>query len=327
MTGTVDLVIPTWNCERWIDGCLEAVFSQTLAPRRVLVIDDGSEDETVALLDRWRPRIERTAFDRRGGFARTVSAGIGLSTAPMVALLNADTEPEPSWLEELVNALEGAGSGFGSAASLMLAWDEDERVDDAGDVFSVYGSASKRGHDEPVGDWSDPGTVLSPSAGAALYRRELLERTGGFDPGYDSYLEDVDLGLRAQLLGFDCLYVPAARVRHYGGGSQFPRASYVRRVTANRIATVLKSFPGSVLLRALPRLVWGQVYYALAYRHPVQSLLGFADAAARLPGILRQRRDLQRRRRRTPAEFGALLETRFGEPPLRRLVGDRLRKR
>ena len=155
----------------------------------------------------------------------------------------------------------------------------------------------------------------------------MLDDVGLFDETFDSYLEDVDLGLRAQLAGHACLYVPTARVLHHGGGSGLPRPRYVRLMTANRVATVVKNLPGPLLLRNLLRLAWGQAYFFVAYRRPLSSLAGYADLVARLPSVLRERRRIQRRRQTPIARFAGLLSPDLGEPPLRRLLFRRLRAR
>ncbi len=316
----VDVVIPTWNCGLWIDCCLRAIGGQTLKPARVIVVDDGSTDGTSRVLAGWGSRIELVKLERRRGFAHAVTRGMALSDAPWIALLNADTEADPKWLERLVDALSRAGAGFGSAASRMLQLTEPETIDNAGDTFSRFGSAIKRGRGEDADDWMTSEPVLSASAGAVLYRRVVLDELGGFDLDYDSYLEDVDLGLRAQLAGYQCLYVPDAVVLHAGGGSGLARAHYVRLITANRAATILKNFPGRLLLKHLPALAWGQIYFLIASRRPWQSFRGYLDLFRRLASILRERRRIQGSRRLAAAEFDRKLSRRLGEPPLGKLL-------
>ncbi len=326
-TRVVDVVVPLWNSERWLDGCLAGLAAQTLTPSSVIFVDDASTDGTRGRLEELLPSARTVLLEAHGGFARAANAGIRATDAPLVALLNVDTEARPEWLEELVEHLLAAGDRVGSAASQMLHLEAPELVDNAGDVFSRYGSARKRGHGEPADRWSQPGQVLSASAGAALYRRRMLDVVGLFDETFESYLEDVDLGLRAQLAGYDCVYVPTARVLHHGGGSGLPRPRYVRLMTANRVATVLKNLPGSLLLRHFLSLAWGQAYFLVAYRRPLSSLAGYLDLVRRLPAILRERRRIQQKRQGSTARVARLLSSELGEPPLHRLLLRRLRAR
>jgi GT2 family glycosyltransferase len=152
----------------------------------------------------------------------------------------------------------------------------------------------------------------------------MLSEIGGFDETFDSYLEDVDLGLRAQLAGWRCLYLPSAVVLHAGGGAGLPRQRYVRMMTANRAATILQNVPAALLWRHAATWIWGQWYFFVAYRRPGGSLLGYCDLARRLPRVIRQRRARQAGRRLAAADFGGLLARDLGEPPLRRLLRRRL---
>ncbi|MGH9465613.1 MAG: hypothetical protein ACRD0X_08185, partial [Thermoanaerobaculia bacterium] len=115
-------------------------------------------------------------------------------------------------------------------------------------------------------------------------------------------------------------YEPSARVLHYGGGSELPRACYVRLVTCNRLLLLLKCIPGRLLLRHLKQLTWGQIYFGAAYRRPLASLAGYLRALHRLPGALRRRRQILAGRVLSDAEIENLFEERLGEPELRLLA-------
>lgn len=323
----VDIVIPIWNSRRWIGGCLEALRAQTLEPRSVTVVDDASTDDAVDWLSRHAPDVRTIRLDTHRGFAATANRGIAEGSAPLVALLNADTRADPHWLEELVKGLDSAPETVGFAASKMLQLENPERIDCAGDRFTRYGSALKRGRGEEAGAWSEPGPVTSASAGAALYRRSMLDSIGAFEESFGSYFEDVELGLRAQLAGYGCVYVPSARVLHQGGGSGLPRGNYVRLVTANRVATVLHTFPAALLWRHALCLAWGQWYFLVASRHPGSTLAGYWDLLRRLPRVLARRRALRQDRATTPDEFDRLLGRELGEPGLIELWRRRRRRR
>ncbi|MCZ6508914.1 MAG: glycosyltransferase family 2 protein [Acidobacteria bacterium] len=323
----VDVVVPAWNSKHWLGDCLDALRSQTLPARTIIVVDDASTDGTGDWLAKHAGDLRVAHLDRNRGFAAAANRGLELSTAPLVALLNADTRADAGWLEALAGHLARAPQSVGFAASRILQLRAPDRIDSAGDQFSCYGSALKRGRGDDSKNWSRPDTVLSACAGAALYRRKMLDEIGSFDESFESYLEDVDLGMRARLAGYTCLFVPSARVLHQGGGSGLPRPRYVRLMTANRVATILRNFPGSVLRRHWLRLLWGQWYFLLAYRRPWHSALGYVSLLRRLGTILRRRRSTQASRRVSSDEFEGSLARDLGEPPLRWLLGQRLRGR
>lgn len=317
----VTVVIPTWNSGRWLPGCLEALGRQTLAPREVLVADSASTDGSLEALAGRSIRVLSLPSNR--GFAAAANAGWQAAHSPWIALLNPDTRPEPDWLQALVEALTAAGPEVWAVASKMLRMDDPERVDDAGDQLSRFGAAVKRGHGEPAAAWERADEVLSPCAGAALYRRAVLAELGGFDETFESYLEDLDLGLRARLAGWRCRFEPRARVLHHGGGAGLARGRYVRLVTCNRLLLLAKNLPARLLARHALRLARGQLYFLVAYHRPLASLLGTLRFLRRLPALAASRRRVQRTRRASVEEIdGSLLPT-FGAPPLRELWRDR----
>lgn len=314
----VTVVVPTWNSGRWLADCLEALARQTLPPREVLVVDSASSDGSVATLaSAGSPRL--LALPSNRGFAAAANAGWRAATTPWVALLNPDTRPEPDWLRSLAEALAAADPEVWAVASKMLRMDDPGRIDDAGDQLSRFGAAVKRGHGEQEERWNRADEVLSPCAGAALYRRAALAELGGFDESFESYLEDLDLGLRACLAGWRCRFEPRARVLHHGGGAGLRRARYVRLVTCNRLLLLGKNLPATLLARHAARLAHGQLYFLVAYHRPLASLLGYLRFLCRLPSMLSARRAIQRTRRASAAQVDACLLPTRGAPPLRQL--------
>lgn len=322
----VSVVIPNYNGVRWLPGCLEGLASQELQDFETIVVDDGSADESVALVRQSHPRVHLIALDRNRGFAVTVNEGIRAARGEYVALLNNDTIARPRWLKALVRRIEASPAEVAAVASKMLSMDDPDCVDDAGDSLSWLGAACKIGHGRPAADFVEARDVLSPSAGAALYRRSFLEEVRGFDERFFAYLEDVDLGLRGRLLGYRYLFEPEAEVLHEGHGSRMPRSTYVRLSTRNRALLFAKCVPLSLLLAHLPRLAYGQIYFLIAYRKPLQSLAGYASLFRCLPHVVRERRRIHRERRLSSPELERLLSRSMSEPPLRELLRRRFQR-
>lgn len=322
----VTVVIPIWNSGAWLPGCLDALRRQSLRDFEVVLVDNGSTDGAADDAARRHGELEVIRHERNLGFAAAANAGIRHGRGRYVALLNADTRAEPEWLAELVGCLEAAPPEVAAAASLMLRMEDPERVDDAGDGLSRYGAAAKRGHGRPAAEFAEPAEVLAACAGAALYRRRLFDEIGGFDESFESYLEDVDLGLRARVLGFRCRYVPTARVLHQGHASALGRPRYVTLTTRNRVQLLLKNLPASLLVRHAPRLIWGQLYFLVVNRRPWRSLAGYLGVLPRLAGVWRERRRILGRRRLPVAEIDRALGRTLGEPPLRELWRRRRRR-
>lgn len=306
----ISVVIPIWRSERWITGCLDALTEQVGGTPPIVVVDNASGDGASRIAREHRSRPLVLAQSGNLGFAAAANVGIAAIETPSVALLNPDTVAEPDWLTAALGALDDAGPRCGSIASLMLSMEDPGRVDDAGDELSWYGAATKRGHGEPAERWLEPGPVFSASAGAAVYRREMLEDVGGFDERFFAYLEDVDVGLRGQLLGWECRYAPTARVHHAGGGSGARRADYVRWTARNRLLVFWRSIPASLLRRHAGHLMRGTLFFALAHRRPIESLRGWRQARRWWPEVRAEQSRFERRRKLSDADVEALLHSR-----------------
>lgn len=320
----VCIVIPNWNTYRWLPGCLDGLRSQSFRDFQIILVDNGSDDDSVAFVKEHYPEVTVLAFTENRGFARAVNAGIEQSCSEYVALLNVDTVPQPDWLANLVTTMDSCSPTVGSLASRMLSLENPELLDDAGNSFSWYGSAKKRGQRQPAESYGQAEEVFSACAGAALYRRSFLEDVGKFDENFVSYLEDVELGLRGQLRGWRCFYVPTAQVLHQWGGAGIPRPRYVYLSTRNRLALLLKNIPALLLLKHAHTLLFGQVYFFLVYKRPLHSLAGIAAFILTLPRILRQRRMIQRQKTVSNEFLDGLLSDDLGEPRLRDIIKGKL---
>jgi GT2 family glycosyltransferase len=234
-------VIPTLNGGETLRRTLAALRQQTFQPFEVIVIDNSGAGAARGLDARVIGNL------RNVGFGEAINQGAQASQAEYVACLNDDARPEPGWLEALVDALD-ASPRAGSAASRILLAGTDGLLDSAGLLLYPDGTAKQRAHRQPAQARNQPGEVLLASGCAALYRRAMLDETGGFDGDFFLYCEDTDLGLRAQLAGWNCLYVPDAVVEHdysaSAGGASRLKAFYVER---NRLWTVVKTFPLALL--------------------------------------------------------------------------------
>ncbi len=325
MYPKVIVVIPNWNTQRWLTGCLDGLQAQNYRDFRVIMVDNGSTDNSVAFVKQHYPEVEILTFAENRGFVPAVNAGIKQSHSEYVALLNVDTIPQPDWLSGLVETIEQSPPDVGCLASKMLSLDNPSLMDDAGNTFSWYGSARKRGQGEPAENYTRPEEIFSACGGAALYRRTFLEKAGGFDENFVSYLEDVDLGLRGQLLGYRCLYVPIAQVLHQWGGANIPRPRYVYLVTRNRLALLLKNIPLELLFKHARTLLFGQLYFFLVYKRPLHSLAGIISFLAALPRILHQRRLIQKRKKISNQALETMLSYELGEPRLRDILKTKLK--
>lgn len=312
MPPTVSVVIANWNGRRHLQDCLPALVRQSLAPLEIIVVDNGSSDDSRAWLAQTHPAVRVIANDRNRGFAIANNQGIHVAKGQYIALLNNDTRPEPGWLAALVEALE-VDPQAGMAASLMLFADRPMLINSTGVCVDRCGISWDRLGGQPDNAAGvRPQPIFGASAGAALYRRALFDDVGVFDEDFFAYLEDVDLAWRARWRGWRAVFVPRARVYHAHSatgreGSAFKTFWLAR----NKIVLIAKNYPTPVLWWLLPLII---AYDGLSLVNSVARQRNLSAVRGRLAGwaslgrAWRERRATQKRVRVAASEIFALLE-------------------
>lgn len=266
MTGTplasgeplVSVVVPNFNGERLIRDCLTSVLGQTYPRVECLVVDDGSTDGSVAIIEAEFPEVLLVRRGQNGGFARAANDGLRKAQGEIIALLNNDAAAGPTWVEQIVATFRRHPEA-GSVATKMVLWDSPRIINSAGDLFRRNGVPDSRGvWETDAGQYDQEVEVFGASGGAGAYRRQMLDEIGYFDERFFMYCEDVDLAFRAQTKGFKCIYAPEAVVRHRlsatGGG---PLASY--QCGRNFIWILARDFPALAWRRYWPRVLMTQL--------------------------------------------------------------------
>ena len=256
------VVVVNWNSRADLRACLESLRAGTHQDLELVVVDNGSADGSVELVRERFPEVVLIAAGENLGFAEGCNRGIEASTAPWVAMLNNDAVAEPRWAEALVAAAERAPPDCGMLQSVMLFLERPGVVNSTGIELLRNG----RGRDRAEGLRHDqvaaPVEIFCPTAGAAAYRRSMLEEVklgaGYFDRHHFMYYEDLDLGWRARLGGWTAWLVPDAVVHHRWHGSADRHGRAWLRVIArtNRVRTLLKNgSPRFLLTSALATLL------------------------------------------------------------------------
>lgn len=212
-----------------------------------IVVDNGSTDGSAEMAEREFGALVLRNRENRG-FCAANNQGIAAARGEYIALLNNDAEAEAGWLTALLAACTRAPD-VGMAACKVLVWEDPARIDKVGHL--IYPDGQNRGRGAGAldrGQFDREEEVLWPDGCAAMYRREMLEQIGGFDEDLFAYGDDAELGLRARIAGWKCIYTPAAVVRHHRG-STLGRDSERRLelIERNRALLALKLFPWSLL--------------------------------------------------------------------------------
>jgi hypothetical protein len=311
--SALTVAIPTYNGRELLGVVLPSLARQRFRDFDVVVVDDGSTDDTVQWLGAHWPEVKVVAQANQGVTAALNSCLRAAAHAELVGLFNSDVELDPDCLGELVDALREHPEA-GAASPKLLDFDRRDVIDGAGDVLKWAGHGHRRGHGEADrGQYDRAQAIFGPCAGAALYRRSALEVVGDFDEDFYAFFEDVDWALRAQLADLQCRYVPTALAYHMGsatlgaGLTDFARYQLWR----NAVWLIAKGMPASLLARHVHQLLAGQIVnlaVALRDRKLRIWLRAWRDAIAGLPRMAARRRLIQRNRRVSPRELEARLD-------------------
>jgi len=314
----ISVVIPNWNGAHWLRPCLDSLQAQSFSDFRVYVVDNASQDDSVALMRRNYPWVTVIRNDENLGFAGGMNVGIARARGELIAALNNDTETDPDWLATLVAAMD-AHPEAGTGASQLMDFKDRDIIDSLGDGYLPLGVSFKVGAGQRYNVQSSaPCKVQSACAAASVYRRAMLDEIGAYDTDFFAYMEDIDLGLRAQAAGYDCIFIPGAKVFHIGSATSGGSASAfsIRQTVRNTYQVTLKNVPvvllpfylgltlsaqlGAVLVSFVPgRLDW-------LGRHRGALFSGLWAAAREAPNSLRKRRALRQSRRRGLRSFVAI---------------------
>ena len=295
----ISVVIPNYNGAAYLAPCLLSLARQSRSDFEVLVVDNGSSDNSEETVRRVAPGAVILRQDRNLGFAGAANAGVRAAAAGWIAVLNNDTEVSAEWMDQCAEAISRHPDAAFFACRI-LDFRQRDRIYSAGDCFLRAGIGYRRGQeqrDRP--EYDAESEVFSACGCAALYRKSALGLVGGYEERLFAYMEDVELGLRLQAAGMRGYYLPAARVYHHGAatsGGEFSPLSVALR-TRNSLLVLLKSVPAKTLLRCIPMVVLSQLFWlgrVIRHGRVFSYLRGLAGAVILAPAMLRSRNDLRR---------------------------------
>lgn len=288
----VAVVIPNWNGAALLPACLDALRAQTAADHEVVVVDNGSTDNSHAILAAY-PAVRTLALPRNLGFGAATNAGIRATSTPLVATLNNDAVPSPDWLAALLAAAAAAPPRVGMWASRMVFAARPDRLNSCGIAIDRTGIAWDLHGGASLGADARLREPFGPCAGAALYRRALLDDVGLFEARFFAYLEDVDLAWRARARGWRCAYVPGAQVVHHHSATAGEGSAWKQYLLGrNKVWLLARNFPAAWwpwLLLAIGYDL-AAVGYAVARRRDLSALRGRLAGLRGLGWAVRSRR-------------------------------------
>ncbi|MBM5570026.1 glycosyltransferase [Deefgea chitinilytica] len=297
--NSVSIIIVNWNAGKLLSECIEHLSRQTIKPKTIYVVDNASTDNS---LDNIRNQysIELIELTENTGFAKANNIALQKIDTTYVALLNPDAFPAPDWLKNLLEAAERhpEAASFGS---LQLMDTVEPKIDGIGDCYHISGLAWRELHNHkyPIEPLLEK-EIFSPCAAAALYRMDALRNVGEFEESFFCYMEDIDLGFRLRLAGYNSWFVPSAVVTHVGsatsGGKHSDFAVYHGH--RNLVWVFIRNMPTPLLLLFLPVHIMLNIVTLLVFYTRRQYIIGKSkrDAFFGIHIAFAQRRKIQKNR-------------------------------
>lgn len=323
----VSVIIVNWNGLSHLEVCLNSLQDQTFHDFEVVLVDNGSVDGSVAFVSEKYPWVKLVCLAENTGFATGNNRGFEQACGQYIVTLNNDTRLASDWLEQLV-AVADSRPQVGMVASRICSFDEPDLLDSIGMGICRDGMArgkyrNRRWSDLQMGEVEE---ILIPSACAALYKRDMVAEVGFFDDDFFAYAEDVDLGLRGLLAGWDAVAATKAVVYHkysQTSGKLSPFKVYL--VERNHYWVALKTFPpGQLLLLPFFTVVryleqvrvvvsgggtGGEFRSETSQWLLIKAILRASiDGLKEFRGIFSKRRQLMLKRKRSIKDFSALMK-------------------
>lgn len=290
------------NYKGWRDTkkCIAALLDQTYKQFEILLIDNGSGDESVEELSKIKDKKLHFRIENKNtGFAGGVNIGIKWAIDngfDSVALLNNDAIANPSWLKNLAKILIDK-ENVSAVTSLMLD-KTGTLIDDAGDIYSTWGIPSLRAENELAENAPKSGFVFGATGGATLYRTNVFKQIGLFDEDFFAYNEDVDIDWRMQLVGKKIWYEQSAVVlhKHSATSSKMPGFT-IGQVFKNLPQVFWKNIPFPMIIPMFFKfsLVYTAfVFYQIPKGNFKYAIKGFYKSLKLFPKSLKKRREIQK---------------------------------
>lgn len=293
------VIIPNWNGVNLLKDCLISLRRQTFKNFEIILVDNGSEDNSVNFVQNNFPEVKIIKLSKNYGFAKAINAGVKASVSKYVVFLNNDTKVDKNWLKNLIMCADKNPKAISISSKLLNYYDK--KIDGVGIVINEVGQARSLGwQEEDKGQYDNVKYILGATGGAALFRGKEFIKLGGFDESYFMYYEEVDFAFRAQFQGYKSILCPKAIVYHKHKTSAKKLPQHIEYWQfRNMTQTIIKDFPSKVLFkkRRLLKIILvhlNTIFYQLKNGFFWPPLLTEIWLIINLPRLLQQRAKIQK---------------------------------
>ncbi len=312
----LSVLVVTFNEQAVIGACLEALVPQLGSGDELIVADNASEDETLAIVERMAPAAKLIRMPSNDGYMPACNEAARQATGDVLLLMDADAVAAPGFCAAIREPMRN-GSNWGTWMGL-LTMDSGRLINTSGGIVHFTGiSWAGQVGQEVAAAAPEPREVPFASGACMAVRADTWRAADGLPENFFLYCDDVDLSLRVRLLGQGVGIVPAAQADHLYDFTK--RRVKWRLLERNRWATVLRTYPGQLLLLISPALLVTELALLVVAWHGGwlrEKLTAIADVIRAVPRIRQERREIQAQRRVTAAEFAAHLTPELNSPYL-----------
>ena len=242
----VSVVTPNYNGEKFLKTFFESLNNDSEFIGEVIIVDNGSTDNSKEYIrnNTFNFPVKLIENEENLGFAPAVNQGISQAEYEYIFSLNNDTEIEKGSIKALIDLMSSDDNIF-SLQAKMLQYNNKELIDDVGDEYNLLAWTKKTGENHNSSEYTEVCEIFSACAGAAMYKKSLLNEIGMFDDNFFAYMEDVDLAIRSRISGYRNFLCPDAVVYHIGSATSGSRYNEfkVRLAARNNVWVVYKNLP------------------------------------------------------------------------------------
>jgi len=291
------IIVPNYNGLVFLRPCFDSIYEQTFKDYEIIMVDDASTDRSIEFVKSSYPSVRIVQMRKNSGFAKVVNEGIKHARGKYVFLLNNDTCLEQRCLEEINKAIY-QNPKFDFFACKILSMTNPNKIDSAGDGYSVIGNPYKIGYKRMDGPkYQKIKEVFGACAAASVYKRTLFDEIGVFDEDFVYYNEDSDINFRARLSGRRCLYISTAIVYHRLSASYKEKlGSVIYYICRNKVNIIIKNLPTILIIKYFPFLVFGRgrdLFIAFIKGKFFSGLRGLLAASKQFYFMLQKRKEIQ----------------------------------
>lgn len=305
-TIDVAVIILNWNGLKFLSPCINSLLNQTYQNHKIIIVDNGSKDGSVAFLKQSYPQVDIIELSRNTGFATGNNIGFKYAqkkyNPDYLIAINNDTISDKNLIEEMVKAAQNQKVGM--VAAKIVLQDHPTLLDSAGHGVLRSGMIYGRGRMQNESLFNNRCYVFGPCGGAALFKKEFFEDVGMFDDDFFAYYEDADLSWRGILAGWLCLYNPRAIIYHKLHGTSNKKYKFLILSERNRLITIFKNYPFDFILRNIFSVALQELKLLINDQNYVKSFINITIRlvatillTTQLPKTLRKRNAIKKKRR------------------------------